>query len=146
MAEKAGFCAGVKKAVALALAAAKQGLIYSLGPLAHNEHLIRHLANHGVQQVDDLAEVPEGATVIIRTHGVRPEVLQAAAERGLNIINATCVFAKAAAAGRLNRGRTAGSHCWCPPHPKYKVYWVGVVINLLLSSHLKKFHSCRVWM
>ena len=92
MAEKAGFCAGVKKAVALALAAAKQGLIYSLGPLAHNEHLIRHLANHGVQQVDDLAEVPEGATVIIRTHGVRPEVLQAAAERGLNIINATCVF------------------------------------------------------
>ena len=92
MAEKAGFCAGVKKAVALALAAAKQGLIYSLGPLAHNEHLIRHLAIHGVPQGDDLAEVPEGATVIIRTHGVRPEVLQAAAERGLNIINATCVF------------------------------------------------------
>ncbi|MCW3491498.1 bifunctional 4-hydroxy-3-methylbut-2-enyl diphosphate reductase/30S ribosomal protein S1 [Dethiobacter alkaliphilus] len=92
VAEHAGFCGGVKKAVKQALDASRQGRVYALGPLAHNDSLLDKLREEGVIFVDDLAEVPHGATVVIRSHGERPEVFRQAEERGLQIVDATCTF------------------------------------------------------
>ncbi|NLN07689.1 MAG: bifunctional 4-hydroxy-3-methylbut-2-enyl diphosphate reductase/30S ribosomal protein S1, partial [Firmicutes bacterium] len=92
VAKNAGFCGGVRQAVRLARAAAAKGPVYALGPLAHNESLIKKLAEEGVIFVDSLEAVPDGATVLIRSHGERPEVFARAEEKKLTVINATCPF------------------------------------------------------
>jgi small subunit ribosomal protein S1 len=94
LAESAGFCGGVKKAVDAAQNAVKSGSIYSLGPLAHNEPLLKKLANSGVQTVSSLSEIPDGATVLIRTHGVGPLVYEEAKKKCLHIIDTTCPYVK----------------------------------------------------
>ncbi|MBS4030738.1 MAG: bifunctional 4-hydroxy-3-methylbut-2-enyl diphosphate reductase/30S ribosomal protein S1 [Clostridiales bacterium] len=91
-AEHAGFCGGVRKAVDAALKAAGNGAVYSLGPLAHNESLLRRLHDNGVVTVERLADVPPGAKVLIRTHGVTPDIFAEAAQRGIEIIDATCPY------------------------------------------------------
>jgi 4-hydroxy-3-methylbut-2-enyl diphosphate reductase len=80
--------------VEAALAAAADGPVYALGPLAHNEPLLGELAGSGVVTVDSLAQVPEGSKVIIRTHGASPETLAEAAGRNLKLIDATCPYVK----------------------------------------------------
>ena len=92
LAEHAGFCGGVNKAVNQALDASKAGQVFALGPLAHNESLLNFLRSRGVVFVDTLNEVPDGATILIRSHGERPEIFQEASERGLKVIDATCPF------------------------------------------------------
>lgn len=94
VADSAGFCGGVKHAVDTALQAAREGPVYALGPLAHNEPLLRKLAREGVMTVNDLGEVPDGSTVLIRTHGVGPKVYDEARRKKLNIIDATCPFVR----------------------------------------------------
>ncbi len=94
LAEQAGFCDGVRKAVEGALAAAGEGEVFALGPLAHNEALLRDLAKRGVVTVESLDQVPGGSTVIIRTHGVAPSVYGEAARRNLRLIDATCPYVK----------------------------------------------------
>lgn len=94
VAEHAGFCGGVKKAVELALEAAEKGSVYCLGPLAHNESLLAALRNQGVIFIDDLADVQEGSTLIVRSHGVRPDVIEAAKAKDVTIIDATCIFVR----------------------------------------------------
>jgi 4-hydroxy-3-methylbut-2-enyl diphosphate reductase len=90
LADYAGFCGGVKKAVDKATDAAKDGTVYSLGPLAHNESLLRYLDEKGVKTVETLADIPDGVKVLIRTHGAPPGVFQEAERRGLHLIDATC--------------------------------------------------------
>lgn len=95
MAKSAGFCFGVKRAIRLALEAADKGKVCSLGPLIHNQREVERLAELGV----DWAETIEGIsskTVIIRSHGVPPEVTAALTEKGFHIIDATCPFVKKA--------------------------------------------------
>jgi 4-hydroxy-3-methylbut-2-enyl diphosphate reductase len=94
VAEQAGFCGGVEKAVKCAEDAVMDGPLYCLGPLAHNERLLEKLGNMGVIFVNDLADVPQGATVMIRSHGVRPETIKEAESIGLKVIDSTCVFVK----------------------------------------------------
>lgn len=95
MAKSAGFCFGVKRAIRLALEAADKGKVCSLGPLIHNQREVERLAELGV----DWAETIEGIsskTVIIRSHGVPPEVTATLTEKGFHIIDATCPFVKKA--------------------------------------------------
>ncbi|MDW7651677.1 MAG: bifunctional 4-hydroxy-3-methylbut-2-enyl diphosphate reductase/30S ribosomal protein S1 [Bacillota bacterium] len=121
-AENAGFCGGVNKAVKLALEAARQGPVYALGPLAHNESLLKRLSEEGVIFVDDIRDVPANSPVLIRSHGVRPEVFADAAARGLRVIDATCVFVtklQKTVAALVNEGKQvviAGD----PSHPEIK--------------------------
>ncbi|ABO49688.1 hydroxymethylbutenyl pyrophosphate reductase [Desulforamulus reducens MI-1] len=93
LASKAGFCYGVKRAIDLALSTAKEkaGNIYTLGPLIHNPQVVQNLAENGICEINDIGEVKEG-TVIIRSHGVGPEIIQAAREKGLKVLDATCPF------------------------------------------------------
>ena len=93
-AENAGFCFGVKRAMKLAFeaAASRKLPIYTFGPLIHNPQQVRVLADHGVYEVSDLEPLEPGDTLIIRSHGTCPEVIDRAKEKGLNVIDATCPF------------------------------------------------------
>ncbi|RMF44504.1 MAG: 4-hydroxy-3-methylbut-2-enyl diphosphate reductase [Planctomycetota bacterium] len=87
-----GFCAGVHMAVnSLDLALQRFGApIYVYHEIVHNQHVVRGFTERGAIFVDDLADVPPGATVLFSAHGVAPQVRQAARERNLRAIDATC--------------------------------------------------------
>lgn len=95
-----GFCHGVKKAVDKTLdagelakqaAADSQGRpVYVLGQLIHNPPMIAKLAEEGITTVESLDDVPDGAMVVIRTHGAPPQVVEAAEARGIAVQDATC--------------------------------------------------------
>ncbi|MGI9952875.1 bifunctional 4-hydroxy-3-methylbut-2-enyl diphosphate reductase/30S ribosomal protein S1 [Moorellaceae bacterium AZ2] len=93
VADYAGFCSGVARAVKMAERAPKP--LASLGPLIHNRQVVEDLAAKGVRPVASLEEVIEG-TVLLRSHGVPPQVLAEARQRGLDIIDATCPFVRRA--------------------------------------------------
>ncbi len=87
-----GYCAGVDRAVitvekALDLYGAP---VYVRKQIVHNRHVVATLEARGAIFVEELDEVPEGATVVFSAHGVSPEVHRQASERGLKTIDATC--------------------------------------------------------
>lgn len=93
VAPKAGFCFGVKRAIEIAEQAAreKQGPIYTLGPIIHNPQVVERLKQKGVKDIDNIPNGSPGV-IIIRSHGVSPEVLEEAAQFGHNVLDATCPF------------------------------------------------------
>jgi (E)-4-hydroxy-3-methyl-but-2-enyl pyrophosphate reductase len=92
----AGFCFGVRRATQEAMKAAKHSPppVFSLGPIIHNPQEVERLEKEGVNVANSLKEIPTGGTVIIRSHGLAPEVVEDAQRRGLNIVNATCPLVK----------------------------------------------------
>ncbi len=87
-----GYCAGVDRAVitvekALDLYGTP---VYVRKQIVHNKHVVQGLERRGAVFVDELAEVPEGSTVVFSAHGVSPAVHQQAEERKLRTIDATC--------------------------------------------------------
>ena len=87
-----GYCAGVDRAVitvekALDLYGAP---VYVRKQIVHNKHVVSNLEGRGAIFVEELHEVPEGATVVFSAHGVSPEVHKQAGERSLKTIDATC--------------------------------------------------------
>ena len=89
-AEKAGACYGVQRALDLAMDAVEgEGRAYTLGPLIHNPGVVKDLEAHGVFVADSLDDIHDG-TIIIRSHGVTPDVHDAVMARGLPVIDATC--------------------------------------------------------
>ena len=94
LARSAGFCFGVRRALQLAdQAIEKQTPICSLGELIHNPSVVEGLRLRGVDVINDLSEAG-GRTVLIRSHGVAPEILKVAEEQGIKIIDATCPFVR----------------------------------------------------
>ena len=91
LAKTAGFCFGVRRAVdrAFQLAAEETGAV-TLGPVIHNPQVVERLARLGLCPVDSPEEVPEGRTVLIRSHGVGKSVYDALA--GRKIVDCTCPF------------------------------------------------------
>ena len=89
--EHAGFCFGVRRAVDKAFACASEQLpCVTLGPLIHNPQEVERLENAGVRSVDSLDQVLPGQTVIIRSHGVTPQVYAQCESRGIPVIDCTC--------------------------------------------------------
>ena len=79
IARRTGFCYGVREAIDKAKESAAAGkTTHTLGQVVHNEGVIADLQAQGIQTVDSLEAVTEGTAVVIRAHGVRPEVLDAA--------------------------------------------------------------------
>jgi len=64
--------------------------VYVRREIVHNLHVVRSFEKRGVRFVQELSEVPDGATVVFSAHGVSPAVRAAGAARGLNVIDATC--------------------------------------------------------
>ncbi|MDF1703968.1 MAG: 4-hydroxy-3-methylbut-2-enyl diphosphate reductase [Aeromicrobium sp.] len=92
LADPRGYCAGVDRAVitvekALDLYGAP---VYVRKQIVHNKHVVNNLAARGAIFVEELDEVPEGATVVFSAHGVSPMVHAEAADRQLKTIDATC--------------------------------------------------------
>ena len=86
------FCAGVERAIEIVeLALAQRGApVYVRKQIVHNEHVVADLERRGAIFVDELDDVPVGATTVFSAHGVSPAVREAAAERDLDVIDATC--------------------------------------------------------
>ncbi len=92
LANPRGFCAGVDRAIAIVESAlTKFGApIYVRHEVVHNTFVVNDLKSKGAIFIDDLADVPTGATLIFSAHGVSQAVRAEAAARGLNIFDATC--------------------------------------------------------
>ncbi len=87
-----GYCAGVDRAViAVEKALDRFGApVYVRKQIVHNIHVVSTLEKRGAIFVDDVAEVPEGSHIVFSAHGVSPAVVQGAADRNLDAIDATC--------------------------------------------------------
>lgn len=94
LAENAGFCFGVKRAMKLAFESARNSdlPIYSLGPLIHNPQQVKILSQKGVHEISDLESLKSDDVLIIRSHGTTPSILDFAKAKGLKIVDATCPF------------------------------------------------------
>jgi 4-hydroxy-3-methylbut-2-enyl diphosphate reductase len=92
LANPRGFCAGVERAIAIVERALEKfgAPIYVRHEVVHNRYVVDGLKAKGAVFVEELDEVPDGATVIFSAHGVPQSVRIAAAERGLNVFDATC--------------------------------------------------------
>ena len=97
LAESLGFCFGVRRAVDTVYEQIKNGKnIYTYGPIVNNEEVVRELAEKGVKVLESKEELEALSTgsVIIRAHGVPPEIYEILRERNLECIDATCPFVK----------------------------------------------------
>ncbi len=93
IAKRTGFCYGVREAIDMAKEASAAGKVtHTLGQVVHNEGVVQDLQALGIQTVETLDDVDTGAAVVIRAHGVKPEVMARAAERGLEVIDGTCTW------------------------------------------------------
>ena len=96
LADYLGFCYGVKRAIMIARDnASADSTACTLGPIIHNPQMVERLKQEGVGTVERLDDMEKG-TVIIRSHGVGPRVYDEAAERGLDLVDATCPHVKKA--------------------------------------------------
>ena len=87
-----GYCAGVDRAVITVEKALDTygPPVYVRKQIVHNKHVVQTLERRGAIFVEEIAEVPRGATVVFSAHGVSPAVHQEAAERELHTVDATC--------------------------------------------------------
>jgi 4-hydroxy-3-methylbut-2-enyl diphosphate reductase len=92
LANPRGFCAGVDRAIAIVEQALEQfgAPIYVRHEVVHNRFVVDELRAKGAVFVEELDEIPDGATVIFSAHGVAKSVREAAALRGLKVLDATC--------------------------------------------------------
>jgi 4-hydroxy-3-methylbut-2-enyl diphosphate reductase len=92
LANPRGFCAGVERAIEIVERALEQygPPIYVRHEIVHNKYVVDDLRAKGAVFVEELSEVPPGATVIFSAHGVSLEVQREARERGLKVFDATC--------------------------------------------------------
>ena len=99
IAAHAGYCAGVKKAMEIAFQAAREAQqkgipCHCLGEMIHNPQATGKLHEMGVIQVSDVQQA-KGGIILLRSHGVAPEVYDACASRGLDVRDGTCAYVKA---------------------------------------------------
>ena len=87
-----GYCAGVDRAVVTVERALETygAPVYVRKQIVHNRHVVEDLEARGAVFVEELSQVPPGATVVFSAHGVSPAVHVEAAERGLKTVDATC--------------------------------------------------------
>ncbi len=89
-----GFCYGVKRAVKIARqTASENGKSYTLGPLIHNDNMIRKLSDEGIDIIDKI-DANVDSYVVIRSHGVGYDIFKEAKNYGVKLIDATCPYVK----------------------------------------------------
>jgi 4-hydroxy-3-methylbut-2-enyl diphosphate reductase len=111
LASPRGYCAGVDRAVeAVEQALAKHGPpVYVRKQIVHNLHVVRDLESKGAVFVEEEAQVPEGAVVVLSAHGVAPEVYGTSRGRSLTVLDATCPLVTKV---HLEARRFAGDGRW----------------------------------
>lgn len=95
IAENAGFCYGVRRAIKIAdQALEKNDTIYSLGPIIHNPQVVSEYERKGLKVIENISEAKNA--VLIRSHGISPQIYQLISKKNLECIDATCPFVKEA--------------------------------------------------
>ena len=96
IARTAGFCWGVRRTVdqVMKVADQRRGPVVTLGPIIHNPQAVARFREKGVATVNAVADVQDGTTVVVRTHGAVRDELARAKERGLEIVDGTCPYVK----------------------------------------------------
>lgn len=95
LAETAGFCFGVDRAVNLVYSLVNDGKkVCTLGPIIHNAQLVGDLEQLGVKIIDSIDECPDGYMVVVRTHGVEKSVIDDIENKNIDYVDATCPFVK----------------------------------------------------
>lgn len=93
VAKTAGFCFGVNRAIELVLDLVDSGeKVYTLGPIIHNPQMVEQLRQKGVETANEPEDVPKGATLVIRSHGVPLEIIERIEKCGVKYVDATCPF------------------------------------------------------
>ena len=90
-----GYCFGVKRAMSLIDRAVEErpgAKIYTLGEIIHNPQEVSRLRDRGIEPVSSLDDVEEGSFLILRAHGVHPDLIEEAERRGIRLLDATCPF------------------------------------------------------
>lgn len=91
--ENSGFCFGVKRAIDKTLELAEKGKVRTLGYVIHNEQAVRRLKEKGVEIIENPEELDNnGAFTVIRTHGVKKDILEKLKSSNVNFFDATCPF------------------------------------------------------
>ena len=95
VADQAGYCFGVRRALDMAKEYLLQHdrKVYSLGPIIHNPEVVKEFRKRGLVPVDSLDNVEHGV-LVIRSHGVEKKLLEEALDKGLEVVDATCPFVK----------------------------------------------------
>ena len=93
VAKNSGFCKGVKLAVDTAMSIEDKNT-YVLGEIIHNYEVVKTISDRGIKVVESLEEVPDGATVIFRSHGVPESFYGLCDKRKITVIDCTCTFVK----------------------------------------------------
>ena len=93
VAPSSGFCRGVRHAVDTAMNILPEN-VYILGELIHNPVVIGEIARRGIITVENVEDVPCGATLILRSHGAARTVYEQCARRGIRTVDCTCPFVK----------------------------------------------------
>ncbi|MCC8014951.1 MAG: bifunctional 4-hydroxy-3-methylbut-2-enyl diphosphate reductase/30S ribosomal protein S1 [Eubacterium sp.] len=94
LAKTAGFCPGVKRAVETVYRDIGKTKMYTYGPIIHNRIVTDDLEEKGVFAIDSLEEAEKGSTIVIRSHGVPPEVYTEIEEKGFKYVDLTCPYVK----------------------------------------------------
>lgn len=95
LAETAGFCFGVDRAVNLVYSLVNDGKkVCTLGPIIHNAQLVGDLEQRGVKIIDSIDDCPDGYMVVVRTHGVEKSVIDDIENKNIDYVDATCPFVK----------------------------------------------------
>ena len=89
IAKSGGFCRGVKLAVDTALSIEPNNT-YIFGEIIHNPDVVSQITARGIKTVETLDEVPHGATLIIRSHGVGRRVYEECEARNFQVVDCTC--------------------------------------------------------
>jgi len=98
VADKAGFCLGVERALNMVMNAVRDAKepIFTYGPLIHNPQVVRYLKSLGVKPAKTIEEIPDGTLVVIRSHGIGPTEMSRLKARDIKIVDATCMFVQKA--------------------------------------------------
>ncbi len=93
VARHCGFCKGVRSAVDTAMSIPPENT-YALGEIIHNAEVVARISARGIAVAQTLSDVPDGATLIIRSHGVGREVYAQCERRGIRVVDCTCSFVR----------------------------------------------------
>lgn len=94
LAKSAGFCFGVNRAIETVYNELNKGSVYSLGPIIHNKQVINDLENKGSTIIETIEDIKEDRTVIIRSHGVAPQLYYDLDAKNIKYVDCTCPFVK----------------------------------------------------